>query len=91
MILLFSLLGSPLAHSSLFGKKTEPVLKILNSGEIVKTSVEKSDLVEHTGLNIHTASVAALMGYVEEMNEQKISKRKKKKLVLELLTDPPLD
>lgn len=93
LILIASLLGSNLAYSGLFSKNTDPVLRVLDTGDIVKiTPVKKSKDVEirTTGLNIHSDSVADLIEYVEEMKSKKLTKRKKTALILELFTDPPL-
>lgn len=93
LILIASLLSSPLTFSGIFGKKTDPILRVLLSGDIVK--VEKGEtstepILKQTGLNIHCDSVATLINYAEELKNQKMSSKNKKALILELFTDPPL-
>ncbi len=91
MILILSLLGSNIAYSGLFGKKTEPVLRVLRNGQIVKVIKARKTIqsIEPTGLNVHADSVAELIKYAEEMTKgKKLSKRKKKNLIISLLAEP---
>ena len=90
MILILSLLGSNVAYSGIFGKKTEPVLRVLKNGQIVKVIKTKKSIqsIEPTGLNVHADSVAELIKYAEGMKNKKLSKRKKKALLISLLAEP---